>query len=132
MKDSYRIWFSFVYLLVWSFSSQSRISHSYGDVTITDEGLQILTYARHLWAVSSVNFFMISLPHLLWYETFVHTDHFRGPVTLTPNAERLTVELSLHVLTTYVCRGWDSNIKLSGANAVTHWATGFRLFCVFL
>ena len=26
---------------------------SYGDVTITDEGLQILTYARHLWPLSS-------------------------------------------------------------------------------
>ena len=28
-------------------SSHSRIFHSYGDVTITGEGLQILTYARH-------------------------------------------------------------------------------------
>ena len=27
--------------------------HSYGDVTITGEGLQILTYARHLWPSSS-------------------------------------------------------------------------------
>ena len=26
-----------------------RIFHSYGDVTITGEGLQILTYARHSW-----------------------------------------------------------------------------------
>ena len=28
-------------------SSHSRIYHSYGDVTITFAGLQILTYARH-------------------------------------------------------------------------------------
>ena len=28
-------------------SSHSRIVHSYGDVTITGDGLQILTYARH-------------------------------------------------------------------------------------
>ena len=27
--------------------------HSYGDVTITGEGLQILTYARHSWSLSS-------------------------------------------------------------------------------
>ena len=37
----------FVCLFVWGFSSHSRMFHSYGDVTITDEGLQILTYARH-------------------------------------------------------------------------------------
>ena len=29
------------------FSSHSRIIHSYGDVTIAGEGLQILIYARH-------------------------------------------------------------------------------------
>ena len=29
------------------------IFHSYGDVTITDEGLQILTYTRHSWPMSS-------------------------------------------------------------------------------
>ena len=34
----------------------------------------------------------------------------RGPMTLTPIAERLTVELSLPVFTTLVCRGWDSNV----------------------
>ena len=30
-----------------------RIFHSFGDVTITGEGLQILTYARHSWSLSS-------------------------------------------------------------------------------
>ena len=34
-------------LFVWSFLSISRIFHSFGDVTITGEGLQILTYTRH-------------------------------------------------------------------------------------
>ena len=45
----------FVCLFVWSFSSLSRTFHSfmYGDVTIADEGLQILTYARHSWPLSS-------------------------------------------------------------------------------
>ena len=35
------------------FSSHSRIFHLYGDVTIAGEGLQILTYARHSWPLSS-------------------------------------------------------------------------------
>ena len=35
------------------FSSHSRIFHSYGDVTITSEGLQILTYAWHSWPLRS-------------------------------------------------------------------------------
>ena len=43
----------FVMLFVWSLSSHSRIVHSYGDVTIAGEGLQILTYARHSWPLSS-------------------------------------------------------------------------------
>ena len=42
-----------VCLSVWSLSSQSRIFHSYGDVTIVGEGLQILTHARHSWPLSS-------------------------------------------------------------------------------
>ena len=41
----------FVCLL--SFLSHSRIFHSYGDISIAGEGLQILTYARHSWPLSS-------------------------------------------------------------------------------
>ena len=33
--------------------SHSRIFHSYGDVTIDGEGLQIFTYALHSWSLSS-------------------------------------------------------------------------------
>ena len=40
-------------IFVWGLLSHSVIFHSYGDVTITDEGLQILTYARHSWPLSS-------------------------------------------------------------------------------
>ena len=40
-------------LFVCLFSSHSRIFHSYGDVTIDGEGLQILTFAPHLWPLSS-------------------------------------------------------------------------------
>ena len=41
----------FVCLFVRGLSSHSRIFHSYADVTITGEGLQILTYARHQFFV---------------------------------------------------------------------------------
>ena len=40
-------------LFVWSLSSHSRIFHSYEDVTFAGKGLQILTYARHSWPLSS-------------------------------------------------------------------------------
>ena len=41
-------------LFIWTFSSQSRIIHSYWDATFTGEGLQNLIRARHLWPFSSV------------------------------------------------------------------------------
>ena len=42
--------FTFVFfcLLVWDYSFHLRIFHSHGDVTNSGEGLQMLTYARHL------------------------------------------------------------------------------------
>ena len=40
-----------VCLFVWGLSSHSRIFHSYGDVI--DEGLQILTFDRLSWLLSS-------------------------------------------------------------------------------
>ena len=43
----------FVYLFVLGLLSHSRIFHSFGDVIITGEGLQILTFARHSWPLSS-------------------------------------------------------------------------------
>ena len=43
----------YVCLFVWNFSSHSRNFHLFGDVTIAGEGLHILTYARHLWPLSS-------------------------------------------------------------------------------
>ena len=43
----------FVYLFVWGITSHLRIFHAYGDITITAQGLQTLTYARHSWPLSS-------------------------------------------------------------------------------
>ena len=66
-----------------------------------------------------------SVPQLLWHETSVYNGHLRGPITLTPIAERLAVGLSLPVFTTVVFRSWNSNTQPSAcrSNALTHWAT---------
>ena len=41
-----------------------------------------------------------SMPHLLWHGSSVYNGHLRGPLTLTPIAERLTVKLKIPILTT--------------------------------
>ena len=72
-------------------SSHSRIFHSFGDVIIAGEGLQILTNARYLWALNSG----VSIT----CQIYCDTGHLRGPAALTPIAERLAVELLLPNLT---------------------------------
>ena len=57
------------------------------------------------------------MPHLLLHGTCIYNGHLQGPMTVTPIADRLAVELSLPVLTTLVCRGWDSNIQPSDCEA---------------
>ena len=70
----YCIWiFHWFYgLFVWGLSSQSRIFSSFGDVTITVEGLHILTYAPHLWSL------IFNVPKLLWHGPSSHNGHLRG------------------------------------------------------
>ena len=48
-----RTWVNFVSLFVYGFLSHSRIFLSYGNITITVEGHQILTYTPHSWPLSS-------------------------------------------------------------------------------
>ena len=84
---------------------------------------EIFYLCSALMAIEQWGFFCV--PHLLWHGASVYNGHLRGPVTLTPIAERLAVELSLPVFTTWVCCGWDSNTQPSawGANALTHCST---------
>ena len=109
------VWFfvCFVCLYDWGLSSHSRLFHWYWDITIASEWLQILTYSRHSWPLSSEG----SLARHTFCDTghpFIIVISDRGPVTLAPIAERLAVELSLPVVTTYrVCRGLDSNTQPS-------------------
>ena len=42
-----------VCLFIWVYRRIRELFHSYEGVTITGEGIEILTYARHLWPLSS-------------------------------------------------------------------------------
>ena len=69
-------------LLVWSFSSISRIFHSLRDVTITDEVLPILTYTWQSWPYSS--------EHLLTCNTYCDTSqHYIMAISENPWHEYL-------------------------------------------
>ena len=74
--------------------------HSYGHVTIADEGLVNFDLCSALMHMAIEQWGFISVPHLLWHGASVYNGHLRGPMTLTPIAERLAVELSLPVFTT--------------------------------
>ena len=80
---------------------------------ITGEGLQNLTYSRHSWLLNSEG----SLARHIYCDM--------GHPFIMVISERLAMELSLPVFTTYVCHGWDSNTQPSafGANALTICAT---------
>ena len=79
-----------VCLFVCGFSSHSIIFHSYGYVTMTSEGLQILTYTQQLWPLSSED----SLTCHNYFDT--------GHPFIMIFSERLEVELSIPVYTTKV------------------------------
>ena len=69
-----------------------------------------LDLSSALNAIEQWGFF--TMPHLLWHGPTVYNGHLRGPVTLTPVAERLALELSLPVFTTQVCCDRGSNPDL--------------------
>ena len=58
--------------------------------------------------------------HLLWHEPTLFNCHLRGPVTHTPVAERLAVELSLPVFKTQVCRYRGSSPDIQHARRTLH------------
>ena len=96
--------------------------HSFGDTPIAGEWVQKIDQYSTLMVIEQWGFF--SVPHELWHRASVYNGHLRGPLTLTPNAERLATVLSLLVLTSNVCRHLDSNSQPSACvvNALTHGA----------
>ena len=97
----------FVCLILWSLSSHSRIFHSYVDITIAGEGLQILTYARLSWSLSSEG--------SLTCHTYCDTGlPFIMVISEDPwHSHRIAGRLA--VLTTQVCRDLGSNPDLPHA-----------------
>ena len=97
----------FVYLFVWGFSSHLIIFHW----PLPVKSCKFFTYTRHSWPLSSDG--------SLTCHTYCDTSQ---PFI----AKRLVVELSLPVLTTYVCPDRGSNPDLPHKNHVTksvicHW-----------
>ena len=48
----------------------TREFFTHGNVTITNERLQILTYSWHSWPLSSEGF--LNMPHLLWHRSTIY------------------------------------------------------------
>ena len=67
-----------------------------------------------LMAIEQWGFF--NMPHLLWNRASFYNDHLRGPITLTPIVQHLTVELPLPVFITMVCRVLGSNPDIPHAS----------------
>jgi hypothetical protein len=65
----YNIYNNIDWLIVYNFTSRSRIFHLYGDVTIAGEGLQNLGLSSVLRAFEQGGIFIV--PHLLWHRTSV-------------------------------------------------------------
>ena len=114
----------FFCFIVWTLSSDSRIFS--------------LILRRHhcrwraanfdlcaaLMAIEHWGFF--NVPHLLWQGASVYNGHLRGPVTLTPNARGLAVELLLPAFTTLVCRDQRSNPDLPHVRRTLYLYGGFQ------
>ena len=98
---------SFQILFVWSFSCHPLIVHSFGDVTISGEGLQSLTYTRHSCPLRSEG----SLACHTYCAT-AHQFYWLSPrtVTLRHIAGRLAVELPLPV---FILRSVAAGIRTS-------------------
>ena len=107
-------------VFAWGFRTNSRIFHSYVDVTITGEGLQILSYAP-LIAIERWGF-------LACY-TYCVTGHpFIMVISEDPWHSHLLPSVwqcSCFYLFLHFCCGWYSNSQPSccGANALTDCAT---------
>ena len=65
------------WLIIYGFTSRSRIFHLYGDVTIAGEGLQNLGLCSALRAFKQGGIFIV--PHLLWHGTSIFPVSSEGP-----------------------------------------------------
>jgi hypothetical protein len=94
------------WLIIYDFTSRSRIFHLYGDVTIAGEGLQNLGLCSALRTFEQGGIFIV--PHLLWHGTSVFPVSSEGPP---------------HLAASYDTRGRRKIHKFFSA---------FLLFCYYL
>ena len=76
-----------------NYSVDLFVFHSFGDVTVNGERLQILIYTLHSWSLSSESSF--SMRHLLWQGTSIYNGPLWAPVALTPDVKRLALGVLL-------------------------------------
>jgi hypothetical protein len=89
------------WLIIYSFTSRSRIFHLYGNVTIADLELQNLGLCSALRVFEQGRVFIV--PHLLWYGTSVIPGSSEGPP---------------HLVASYM------GIKKTYSNPDPHWVNG--------
>ena len=71
------------------------------------------------------------MPHLLCHGASVYNGHLRGPVTLTPIAERLAVKVSLPALSRLGFELPTFRLRLEHSNRLRH-RCALSLFIIYL
>ena len=69
------------------------------------------------------------VPHQLWHRVSLYNGHLRRPVTLTPVAERLTVELSLPL---FRLRSVAAGIRTPTLTHARHFLYTIMLDCILI
>ena len=116
--------------MFWSFLSHSRIFHSFWHVTIAGEGLQILTYARHLWPLSSAGslachkycytghpFIIVIVEFLIIFYKIISLNIHKNMNWFRLPSKSVSSTAVTILLTTKVCRGWHMNYQPSACDA---------------
>jgi hypothetical protein len=108
-------WSPIDWLIIYGFTSRSRIFHLYGYVTIAGEGLQNLGLCSALRAIEQGGIFIV--PHLLWHGTSVFPVSSEGPPHLVASYD--TRGCGGSILTRILTGPWSPR-KIWGATIVKH------------
>jgi hypothetical protein len=109
-----RLCLSIDWLIIYSFTSRTRIFHLYGDVTIAGEGLQNLGLCLALKALEQGGIFIV--PHLLWH----------GASVLPVSSEG-----SPHLVASYDTRGDVEDLFLPGSSRAYAFRNDFYFLSVW-
>jgi hypothetical protein len=96
--------------IIYGFTSHSRIFHLYGDVNITDEGLQNFDLCSALRAFEQGGIFIV--PHPLWHGTSDFPVSFEGPMRASFQSPLTTHKGMWRIYSEsdpHGCNGWKSS-----------------------